>query len=169
MERKRKFNKDEIAKYAAQHGVAKASEKFGCSPATAYNACRAKDVRPPSYPYLKSKEVVDWMIANKATVAEATNHFKVSAASVRRYCEVLGHKPAEAEYHVPVSLSNFEILAALICGYNQSQIAREYGISSQRVQQIQARATDARLIGKRAIVEVKDNVPFDKKAGVYRP
>lgn len=169
MPRTAKFSDTEIAKYAVKHGVAKTCVKFGCSHSTVYNACRTKNVKPPTFTAIRSHEVVEWMAANKATIAEAAKHFQISGFTVRRYCQMLDHKPASAEYLVPVSLSNFEILAALLCGYTQAQVSDEFGVTRQRVQQIYAKGVDARLIGKRAIVQMKDNVPFDKKAGIYRP
>lgn len=93
------------------------------------------------------------------TASAAAKHFKCRPERVEASCREFGVNPKEEPpVHRKVDLtaaSTFEILAMLIQGRTQVQIAEEMCVSRQRVEQIQRKGEKACLLGEDSIVVLK--------------
>lgn len=154
MGRNAKFSSKQIAEYCRDNTVSDAMIAFNCSRSTVTNACMAHGVTQLSKPAMFRRQIAQWVKDNNASISEATLNFQTSRNRVGQACKENGIVPRSEvnDYDPPVSRSNFEILLLLMQGYSQADIAREFGISRQRVEQIQKRAIEAKILGKDAVI-----------------
>lgn len=152
-----KFNPKEIAEYCRTNSWQDACKVFGCSRHTVANACQVFDVVAKNKSAMKRMAMAEWIKDKDASGSEASHHFGVSRATILLACAEHGVKLAiePSKFDPPVPRSNFEVLAFLLQGYTQTQIAKEIGVSRQRIEQVQKQATLAGLFGPDAIVQLK--------------
>ena len=161
------FDSKVIAEYAKTHTVEETRLHFKCSHTTVMQACQVHEVEPVTQAVQRRQEHADWVRKNNATLTEACKHFGVTSQRIVHACQVHGVelKPEPRDKLTPVSYTNFEILAFLLAGYTQTQVAEEMCVSRQRIQQIRQRAEQARLIGPSAFVEVKPTAETEERSG----
>lgn len=137
-----KFDSKKIAKACVKATVADVQEKFSCSVATVYNACKKHGVVPFGGSERKPEIVRKYIEANpEATIADVAAALSIHSDTIKRYCEKYGFTPALPSSRV--SLSTFEILHKLLTGHSQSNISRDFSVSRQWVHQVQVAAKQA--------------------------
>lgn len=137
-----KFDSKKIAKACVKATVEDVRNKFGCSVATVYNACREHGVVPFGGSERKPEIVRKYIEANpEATIVDVAAALSIHSDTIKRYCEKYGFTPALPSSRV--SLSTFEILHKLLTGHSQSNISRDFSVSRQWVHQVQVAAKQA--------------------------
>lgn len=80
--------------------------------------------------------------AKQHGIAEAAKQFDVSYSSAYGVCRTAGVK-LPRRVNATASLSTYGILKKLLDGQRQADIARDFNVSRQRVEQIQRKAEEA--------------------------
>jgi hypothetical protein len=148
------YDSQEIAEFCKTHSPQEAERHFKCSRSTVSNACRAYDVTPMSRPNQKRKEMADWAKETGATIEHFCKQWKCSrsrASYIYREFDI----PIKYDRtpSTMVAPTQFEVLALLLQGHRQCEIADTLFVSRQRVEQIQRLAEKHRLLGPEAIVQ----------------
>ena len=156
MPKEHKFNAKEIAAYGKDHTWTESVAHFGCSRSTFSNACAANGVDVKSRYADRNKSIAKWVKDNNASSGEAMERFSVQRACVTVACNRYHVTPRPVDKGVVASRSSFEILAMLIRGYSITGVAKEFGVTKQRVHQIKKRGVYADLLGPGSIIKLKN-------------
>lgn len=143
------FDSKAIAEACKEKSWQDVQADFGCSRATVSNACHVYGV--PQYSKARSKAQLlgSYLTENPtATLREVSVLLDMSTITIRKYCQKYGFAaPPLGEKRV-ASQSTFEVVAHLMRGMNQADIAGELFMSRQRVQQIHKAAEAAGILPK---------------------
>ena len=146
--RKPTFDAKAIAEECKTRDWVEVMEEFGCSRATVSNACQLYGVPMVGKNMLKARLVKKFIEDNPgcgiADVAAATG---VTQQTIYRYCDTYGFEPP-VKRPKTVARSTFEILKQMIDGHRDVDIAQEFFVSRQRVNQIRVEAERAGILEK---------------------
>lgn len=173
MGRTASYDHKELAMHAKMHGVAATCLTFGCSDALVRIAMRTYGVSALGAACLRRKKIAEQIDKEQLTIAQAVEKFNCDTQRIKKICREFGvevrMEPKKAQV---ATMSTFEILSLLICGFRVPEIAEEFCVSKQRVQQISEHAAAVKLYGKDSFIEVKNGTPCETLADgrkVYRP
>lgn len=170
----KKFDPSTIAEFCKTHTISEATQKFKCSTSTARNACAQYGVEMITRAQQRRRDIADWVKDNNATVSEAASQFSTSRTRVLRSLTDNGVTPKQetsSGYKTPVSLSNFEIVRMVLCGYRTSEIVDEHAVSRERVAQIIRAMTINGLWGRTSFIQIKPDTPSEQYGDrtIYSP
>lgn len=152
-----KFDDKAIAEYCKVNTWQDAAIVFGCSRATVTAACAKHSVIPKNKCAIERAAIAEWVKERNASVSDAVKKFNSSRQRVLAACRENNVTPCAEDSQQVASRSTFEVLALLIQGYTSTQIAAEFHVSHQRINQIRKNAEYAELIGDNSIVVLRDN------------
>lgn len=136
-----------IAKACLSETVEDVAKRFGCSETLVRKHCKLHGVNFVTRSMKEREAIAIWVRDNKATVDDAVKHFQTSRRRVKRILLENGVVARDKEFVTPVPRSNFEILACMMQGSRDTDIANEFCVSKQRVEQIRRAAERAGIIG----------------------
>ncbi len=120
--------------------VPDACKQFKVRPGTVYDAIVG--VKPQhEFSRRQRREIADFMKDALNTVESAAKHFGVDVHYVYKSCSEHGVKYRNNVKAIP-NPNSFAIMRELWGGKNQADVAREFGVTYQRVQQILNAAID---------------------------
>lgn len=158
--RVRTFDDAAIAEYCKTHTPIEAEQHFDCSRATVSNAMRKHQVQALSVPQSRRIALADYIRENPdKSAAVIASERKISIQTVRSVAAEFSLSFSEPTPVNVVSLTSFEIIAMLWnSGLNGAEIAREIGVSRQRVDQIEQTAIKCGLLGPDSFLQLKERV-----------
>jgi len=141
----------DIAEYVKEHGLFKAMKKFQVSRQTVEVACAEHDVKIKeiiSHAERKKQREVAAELCRTKTLSEVCDQTGLSEQSVRSACKEFGvelkAEPKKAPYGL--GTNSFRILRMLLDGKRQVDIAREFNVSRQFVEQVRDKGLKAGFV-----------------------
>lgn len=138
----------DIAEYVKEHGLFKAMKKFQVSRQMVEGACNEHDVKIKeiiSHADRKKQREVAAELCRTKTLSVVCTETGMSEAIVRCACKEFGvelmKEPKKAPHGLKVN--SFRILRMLLNGKRQADIAREFNVSRQFVEQVRDRGVEA--------------------------
>ncbi len=138
----------DIAEYVKEHGLFKAMKKFQVCRQTVEDACAEHDVKIKeiiSHAERKKQREAAAELCRTKTLSEVCAETGMSDASVRSACKEFGVELKKEPKKAPHGLgtNSFGILKLLLDGKRQVDIAREFNVSRQFVEQVRDKGLKA--------------------------
>jgi transposase len=138
----------DIAEYVKEHGLFKAMKKFQVSRQTVEGACAEHDVKIKeiiSHAERKKQREAAAELCRTKPLSVVCTETGLSEASVRGACKEFAVEFVKEPKKAPHGLKtrSFAILKLLLDGNRQVDIAREFNVSRQFVEQVRDRGLEA--------------------------
>jgi len=141
----------EIAEYVKEHGLFKAMKKFQVSRQTVETACNEHDVKIKeiiSHAERREQRKAAAELCKTKPISEVCVETGLSDSVVRlackEFCVEFVKEPRKAPHGLKIS--SFRILKLLLDGKRQVDIAREFNVSRQFVEQVRDRGVAAGFV-----------------------
>lgn len=132
-----------IAEYCRSHTYREAAEQFQVSTAFVMRACDSFGVVPRNKCAMERERIAAWAKQNNATIDDAVSHFGCSTDRAVVAFKEHGLAPTRRSKKVPVSDRTFAMIADLMRGFRQCEIAEKWDVSRQYVAKLHKRASGA--------------------------
>lgn len=143
----------DIAEYVKEHGLFKAMKKFQVSRQMVEGACNENEVPIKeiiSHAERKKQREAAAELCRTKTLSDVCTETKLSEAIVRAACKEFGVEFVKEPKKAPHGLktNSFSILRMLLEGKRQVDIAREFNVSRQFVEQVRDKGVAAGFVFK---------------------